>query len=106
MLTEGGKGCKIYICVWVTPGQEVTLLAIRLKRMGRKHRPYYRLVVSDSRNRPGGRSVDEVGTYDPLPDPSDLNLNLERVDYWLARGARPSAQVAKLIALSRKNVQA
>ena len=82
------------------------MLAIRLKRIGRKHRPFYRLVVSDSRNRPGGRNVDEVGIYDPLPDPSEIRVNLERVDYWLARGAQPSAQVNKLIALSRKSEQA
>ena len=78
------------------------MLAIRLKRMGRKHSPYYRLVVSDSRNRPGGRNVDEVGTYNPLPNPSEVKVNLERVDFWLARGARPSLQVSKLIAISRK----
>lgn len=78
------------------------MLAIRLKRMGRKHSPYYRLVVSDSRNRPGGRNVDEVGYYNPLPNPSEVKVNLERVDYWLARGAKPSVQVSKLIALSRK----
>lgn len=79
------------------------MLAIRLKRMGRKHSPYYRLVVSDSRNRPGGRNVDEVGFYNPLPNPSELKVNLERVDYWLARGARPSAQVSKLIDITRKS---
>ena len=71
--------------------------------MGRKHSPYYRLVVSDSRNRPGGRNVDEVGYYNPLPNPSELKVNLERVDYWLARGARPSAQVGKLIDITRKS---
>lgn len=85
--------------------EEAPLLAIRLKRIGRKHRPYYRLVVSDSRNRPGGKNVDEVGHYDPLPDPSELKVDLQRVDYWLARGARPSAQVARLIDITRKNAQ-
>jgi small subunit ribosomal protein S16 len=82
------------------------LLAIRLKRIGRKHRPYYRLVVSDSRNRPGGQNVDEVGTYDPLPNPSEVRVDLERVDYWLARGAKPSAQVSRLIDITRKGAQA
>ncbi len=82
------------------------MLSIRLKRMGQIHRPYYRLVVSDSRNRPGGPNVEEVGHYDPLPNPSEIQLNMERVDYWLQRGARPSSQVAKLIALSRKSAQA
>ena len=78
------------------------MLSIRLKRMGRKHSPCYRLVVSDSRNRPGGRNVDEVGIYNPLPNPSEIKVNLERVDFWLARGAKPSVQVGKLIAISRK----
>lgn len=82
------------------------MLAIRLKRIGRTHRPCYRLVVSDSRNRPGGRNVDEVGYYDPLPDPSEIKVNLERIDYWLARGAQPSSQVKKLIAISREKAQA
>ncbi len=82
------------------------MLSIRLKRMGRTHRPYYRLVVSDSRNRPGGQNVDEVGSYDPLPNPAEISINMERVDYWLQRGARPSSQVANLIALSRKSAQA
>lgn len=77
------------------------MLAIRLKRIGQKHRPFYRLVVSDSRNRPGGRSVEEVGTYDPLPDPSDIHVELDRVDYWLSQGARPSVQVGKIIDLAR-----
>jgi len=77
------------------------LLSIRLKRMGQKHRPVYRLVVSDSRNRPGGKNVDEVGTYNPLPDPSDIHVDLERVDYWLSRGARPSVQVGKVIGIAR-----
>ncbi len=79
------------------------MLAIRLKRIGQKHRPFYRLVVSDSRNRPGGKNVDEVGTYNPLPDPSKISLDMERVDYWLSRGARPSAQVGKIIALARSS---
>ncbi len=81
------------------------MLSIRLKRMGRTHRPYYRLVVSDSRNRPGGQNVDEVGQYDPVPNPAEIRLNLERVDYWLQRGAKPSRQVANLIEISRKNAQ-
>lgn len=77
------------------------MLSIRLKRIGQKHRPFYRLVVSDSRNRPGGRNVEEVGTYDPLPDPSAIHLQMDRVDYWLSRGARPSAQVHKIIGVAR-----
>lgn len=82
------------------------MLSIRLKRIGQKHRPFYRLVVSDSRNRPGGRNVEEVGTYDPLPDPSAIQLQMDRVDYWLSRGARPSSQVEKIIVVARGQKQA
>lgn len=82
------------------------MLSIRLKRMGRIHRSYYRLVVSDSRNRPSGPNVDEVGQYDPLPNPAEIKINMERVGYWLQRGAKPSRQVANLIAITRKGVPA
>jgi small subunit ribosomal protein S16 len=78
------------------------LLSIRLKRMGQKHRPLYRLVVSDSRNRPTGTCVEEVGNYDPNQDPSSINLNLERIDYWLSVGAKPSSQVTNLIKIARE----
>lgn len=80
------------------------MLAIRLKRIGQKHRPFYRLVVSDSRNRPTGSNVEEVGTYDPQKEPSQIHLDLERVDYWLSVGARPSAQVSNIIRVARAQV--
>lgn len=81
------------------------MLAIRLKRVGRKGWPLYRVVVSERRKRPAGASIDEIGTYDPTPAQSDIRLNLERVDYWLSQGAKPSHTVKKLIeiAKSRKN---
>ena len=78
------------------------MLSIRLKRMGQRHRPLYRLVVYDSRNRPTGACVEEVGNYDPNQDPSSINLNLERIDYWLSVGAKPSSQVANLIKIVRE----
>jgi small subunit ribosomal protein S16 len=82
------------------------LLAIRLKRIGQKHRPVYRLVVSDSRNRTTGSNVEEVGTYDPKTDPSTIRVDMERVDYWLSVGARPSSQVSHLIQIAKKQVRA
>ena len=85
--------------------QEDGLLSIRLKRMGRTHRPYYRLVVSDSRNRPGGQNVDEVGQYDPLPNPAEIQAQPGAGGLLVQRGAKPSRQVANLIAISRKNAQ-
>ena len=82
------------------------MLSIRLKRIGQKHRPFYRLVVSDSRNRPGGTNVEEVGYYDPQKDPSLIHMELNRVDYWLSVGARPSSQVSNLIKIARTQAQA
>jgi len=79
------------------------LLSIRLKRMGQTHRPFYRLVVSDSRKRPTSSTIEEVGHYDPGEEPSRISMNLERVDYWLSVGARPSGQVSHLIELARKD---
>jgi small subunit ribosomal protein S16 len=77
------------------------LLAIRLKRVGFKGNPLYRVVVSDSRKRPTGEAVDEIGTYNPHPELSDIKLNLDRVDYWLAHGAKPSGTVDKLIKIAK-----
>jgi len=81
------------------------LLSIRLKRMGQTHRPFYRLVVSDRRNRPSGTSVEEVGFYDPNQEPSDVHIDLERVDYWLSVGAKPSSQAANLIQIARESTK-
>ena len=81
------------------------MLSIRLKRMGQTHRPLYRLVVSDSRKRPTGSCVEEVGHYDPNQDPSSINVNLERIDYWLSVGAKPSSQVENLIKIVREGAK-
>ncbi len=71
---------------------------IRLKRMGTKKRPFYRIVVADSRAPRDGRFIETLGTYNPLTDPSQLRLNAERVQLWLSRGAQPSASVESLLA--------
>lgn len=71
---------------------------IRLKRMGAKKRPFYRIVVADSRAPRDGRFIETLGTYNPLSNPSQLRLNTERVQLWLSRGARPSASVGNLLA--------
>jgi small subunit ribosomal protein S16 len=70
---------------------------IRLKRMGTKKRPFYRIVVADSRAPRDGRFIETLGTYNPLTDPSQLRLNTERVQLWLSRGAQPSASVGSLL---------
>lgn len=75
-------------------------LKIRLARAGAKKRPFYRIVVADSRSPRDGRFVERVGTYDPLlaaDDPERLRLKEERIRHWLGRGARPSDRVARFL---------
>ncbi|HUG89221.1 MAG TPA: 30S ribosomal protein S16 [Planctomycetaceae bacterium] len=78
---------------------------IRMKRLGRKHRPFYRICVMDSRSPRDGKAVEEIGLYDPMVrDKSQrVTLKLERVDYWLSVGAQPSEKVAALIKKVRTN---
>ncbi|MEN6356611.1 MAG: 30S ribosomal protein S16 [Armatimonadota bacterium] len=66
------------------------MVKIRLRRMGAKKRPFYRIVVADSRTARNGRFIELVGTYDPNLDPPAINVNKERIDYWLGTGAQPS----------------
>jgi len=75
---------------------------IRLRRMGRKKQPHFRVVVSDSRSPRDGRFVETLGYYKPLSAPARLVLDLERVDYWLGEGASPSDTVRSLITKARK----
>jgi len=70
---------------------------IRLKRMGAKKRPCYRIVVTDSRNPRDGRFIEEIGTYDPRKNPLFTTLKKERAEYWVSVGARPSATVKSLL---------
>jgi small subunit ribosomal protein S16 len=70
---------------------------IRLKRMGAKKRPFYRVVVADARSPRDGRFIEMVGYYDPLPDPVVVKLQDDRIRYWMATGARPSDAVRQLL---------
>jgi small subunit ribosomal protein S16 len=72
-------------------------LVIRLRRHGAKKKPFYRIVVADSRSPRDGRFVDQVGTYDPAFDPPKVTMRREKIEQWLKFGARPSETVAKLI---------
>jgi small subunit ribosomal protein S16 len=74
---------------------------IRLKRMGRKKQPHYRVVVAEGTAPRDGRFVDSIGYYKPLSTPARLVLDLERVDYWMERGASPSNTVKALISRAR-----
>lgn len=72
---------------------------IRMKKMGRTHRPYYRVCAMDQRSPRDGRVIEQLGTYDPMCPETDARVTLkaERVDYWLSVGAQPSEKVAVLI---------
>lgn len=72
---------------------------LRLKRMGRRHRPFYRVTAVDGRKPRDGRVIEELGLYDPLlaDESKQIKLNRERIDYWLSVGAQPSDTVRDLI---------
>ncbi len=69
---------------------------IRLRRMGQKKAPFYRIVVADSRSPRDGRCIEEIGTYDPNTDPSTFKVNEELAKKWLANGAQPTEVVSKI----------
>lgn len=70
---------------------------IRLKRLGAKKAPFYRLVVADSRSPRDGRFIEEIGYYDPTKNPSVIEVNEERALYWLKTGAQPSETVKSIL---------
>ena len=73
---------------------------IRLKRLGKIHAPYYRIVVADSRTKRDGRVIEEIGLYHPTQNPSIIEVNSERALYWLGVGAQPTEQVMALLKLT------
>jgi small subunit ribosomal protein S16 len=73
------------------------LVKIRLKRMGTTKRPFYRLVVADSRSPRDGRFIEALGFYDPLPVPASVQIDADRVREWLRKGARPSDSARDLL---------
>ncbi len=73
---------------------------IRLRRMGQKKAPYYRIVVADSRSPRDGRCIEEIGTYDPNNDPSTYQIDEEKAKEWLGKGAQPTEVVGKLFKLA------
>jgi small subunit ribosomal protein S16 len=76
-----------------------------MKRLGRKHRPFYRICIMDARVPRDGKAIEEVGTYDPMVREKSgrVTLNMERVEHWLSVGAQPSEKVAVLIRKVREN---
>ena len=73
---------------------------IRLRRMGAKKAPFYRIVVADERYPRDGRFIEEIGTYDPTKNPSVINVDLERANKWIANGAQPTDTVKKILKIS------
>ncbi|MCU1527979.1 MAG: ribosomal protein, partial [Frondihabitans sp.] len=73
---------------------------IRLKRLGKIRAPYYRIVVADARTKRDGRVIEEIGKYHPTEEPSLIEVDSERAQYWLGVGAQPTEQVAALLKLT------
>ena len=74
------------------------MVVLRLKRLGRRHRPFYRINAIDRRSPRDGRTIEQLGHYDPLaPEDRQVKINVERADYWLSVGAQPSRTVATLL---------
>ncbi|MDQ3751298.1 MAG: 30S ribosomal protein S16 [Actinomycetota bacterium] len=76
------------------------MVKIRLMRVGKRKQPSYRVVVADSRSARDGRIIESIGHYGPRADPSIVSIDTDRAVFWLRRGAQPSGQVKKLLAIS------
>ena len=72
------------------------MVKIRLKRLGQKQAPFYRIVVADERSPRDGRNIDEIGTYDPNQEPAVVKVDEEAAKKWIANGAKPTDTVARL----------
>src|SRR5689334_18481349 len=81
-------------------------VSIRLRREGTRNRPYYRVVVTDSRSPRDGKFIEIIGTYDPKQTGQNSSFNVERAEYWISKGAQPSDTVRSLIKKQKKMVTA
>ena len=81
-------------------------VSIRLRREGAKNRPYYRVVVTDSRSPRDGKFIEIIGTYDPKQTGHNSSFNVERAEYWISKGAQPSDTVRSLIKKQKKSTAA
>lgn len=70
---------------------------IRLTRMGRKKKPYYRIIVANNESKRDGKFLDIIGTYDPMQEPESVSIDTEKLNDWLGKGAKPSVTVSNLI---------
>ena len=81
-------------------------VAIRLRREGTKNSPYYKIVVADQRRARDGKFIEIIGTYDPKKEGENFSIELERADYWVGVGARPSQTVGNIMTKARKKIAA
>ncbi len=73
------------------------MVKIRLRRMGAKNNPFYRVVVAESLAPRDGRCIEEIGTYNPLADPAEIKIDVERAQYWIKNGAQPTDTARALL---------
>lgn len=73
------------------------MVKIRLKRMGKKKQPFYRVVVADSRSPRDGRFIEEIGYFDPMKEPAVINIDSDKANKWLSNGAKPTDTVRSLL---------
>ena len=78
-------------------GENKMAVKIRLRRMGAKKAPFYRVVVADSRYPRDGRFIEEIGTYDPTKEPAFINIDTAKADEWIKKGAQPTDTVKRLL---------
>ncbi|MGI6084809.1 MAG: 30S ribosomal protein S16 [Acetivibrionales bacterium] len=76
------------------------MVKIRLKRIGAKKKPFYRIIIADGRSPRDGKFIEQVGTYDPKAEPSVINVDAEKVKKWLSNGAQPTETVKKLLKIA------
>lgn len=76
------------------------MVKIRLKRIGAKKKPFYRIIVADERSPRDGKFIEQIGTYDPKMEPSQVSVDAEKVQKWLKNGAQPTDSVKKLLKIA------
>ncbi|MDG2101031.1 MAG: 30S ribosomal protein S16 [Dehalococcoidales bacterium] len=81
------------------------MVRIRLRRMGSKGKPFYRIIVADQRAPRNGKYLDLIGTYDPLQDPPEISIDEEKITKWIGNGAQPSESVSSLLKTKGINVK-
>lgn len=82
------------------------MLAIKLMRTGAKKRPSYRVVVKEKQSKRDGAYLENVGTYNPTREPAEINLKMDRVNYWISKGAQPTDTVDRLIKANAREQKA